>query len=569
MRRVLLVAFLLLLSALMWAPDVRRLAGHPLGIAGVSFNYDGVVTAVDPRSAYSGIRVGDRIDLSRATLEQRTSYAGLGTADAGMHVSIPMLRGDARYTAHVITFPEGAERIQMIWLRDATQIFVMIVGALVLLRRPGPATWGFFLVLFSGSGPVNVVYLLGPHWWRVAGINLFWLIANNGVGAYGAIIFAIYLLHSGPLPRWRRITQAVTLALAAAMFAASIWQANTLAFASAPNGRLWLAYSVLSALPLFMAPVILIATYFESSANLRERLRWIIGGFVLSAICNALDLAGSQGNLGVIQESYVVHSLLVAGTSLFIAVPVAYAVLKHHIIDVSVAISRATAYTALSVFTVGAFTLVDFFFSHALDQKSAGLVADIGLALILGFSFNTLHRRVDSFVDRFLFRKRHRAEEHVAGVAAAMAYAHSEEHVHSMLTSEPVRRVRSHRRSNRLRAAACGRTRSNLVRVPRGEAVRRPPDGRRVDARCRRSGTGLFTRNARRSGAVRPASKRHGFGRGGTHTARAAWRRRGRRSRSAGGRRAAQGSRIAARGAGITATLPPFTVCADATGYPT
>ncbi|HET9095841.1 MAG TPA: hypothetical protein VFN37_04215 [Candidatus Baltobacteraceae bacterium] len=439
MRRVLVVAFLLLLSALLWAPDVRRLAGHPLGIVGLSFNYDGVVTAVDPRAAYSGVRIGDRIDLSRATLEDRASYAGLGTADSRMHVNIPMLRGPTSYTAHMITFPEGAERIQMIWLRDAAQIFVMLAGALVVLRRPSPATWGFFLVLFSGTGPVNVVYLLGPLWWRVVGINLFWLVANNGVGEYGAIIFAIYLLHSGPLPRWRRITQAITLVLAAVMFAVSLWHANTLAFARAPNGSLWIAYSLLSALPLFVAPLVLIATYFESSPNLRERLRWIIGGFVLSAVCNALDQAGSQGNLGLIQESYVVHSLLVAGTYLFIAVPVAYAVLKHHIIDVTVAISRATVYTALSVFTVGAFALVDFFFSHALDQKSAGLVADIGLALILGFSFNTLHQRVDSFVDRFLFHKRHRAEEHVAGLAAAMAYAHSKDHVCAMLTDEPVR----------------------------------------------------------------------------------------------------------------------------------
>lgn len=438
-RRILVVALLSVLSALLWVPDIRRLAGHPLGIVGLSFNYGGAVTAVDPRASYSGVRIGDRIDLSRANLEERTPYAGLGTADSGMQLNIPMLRGNVSYTAHLTTFPEGAERIQMIWLRDAAQIFVMLVGSLVVLRRPSPATWGFFLVLFSGCGPVNDVYLLGPHWWRVAGINLFWLVANNGVGEYGAIIFAMYLLHAGPLPRWRRITQIVTLILAAAMFAASLWQANTLAFARYPNGSLWIVYSLLSALPLFVAPLILIATYFESSPNLRERLRWIIGGFVFSAICNALDQAGSQGNLGLIQESYAVHSLLVAGTYLFIAVPVAYAVLKHHIIDVSVAISRATVYTALSLFTVGAFALVDFFFSRALDQKSAGLVADIGLALILGFSFNTLHQRVDSFVDRFLFHKRHLAEEHVAGVAAAMAYAHSEAQVRSMLTNEPVR----------------------------------------------------------------------------------------------------------------------------------
>src|SRR6185312_14249290 len=116
-----------------------------------------------------------------------------------------------------------------------------------------------------------------------------------------------------------------------------------------------------------------------------------------------------------------------------------YAVLKHHIIDVDVALSRTTVYTALSVFVVGLFALVDPFFTRALDQKSAGLIADIALALVLGFSFNSMHRRVDGFVDRFLFRKRHLAEDHVCGVAGAMGFAHSEALVRAMLTKEPVR----------------------------------------------------------------------------------------------------------------------------------
>ncbi len=438
-RRVAIVTFLLLLSTLTWAPDLRRLAGHPLGITGVSFDYNAVVTNVDPRATSSGIRIGDRLDLRRADLTQRSSYGSLGTSDAGMHVHLPMLHGDTPYTAHITTYAESSDRIDMVWLRNAAQILIMFIGALVVLRRPGAATWGFFLAIFTGCGTVNDVYLLGPDWWRVVGANLYWIVANNGAGSYGAIIFALYLLHSGPLPRWRRVVEAMTYALAAATFIVSTWQANNLLFSSRPNGGVWLAYSALLALPLFVAPLVLIATYFESGPNLRERLRWIIGGFLLSAICNVFDQIGSQGNLGLIQMSYVTHSLLVCGIYLFIAVPVAYAVLKHHIIDVSVAVSRATVYTALSVFIIGLFALVDLFFTQALDQKSAGMIADIGLALILGFSFNTMHHRVDAFVDRFLFRKRHLAEQHVRSVTDAMAFAHNEAHVRTMLTKEPMR----------------------------------------------------------------------------------------------------------------------------------
>jgi hypothetical protein len=438
-KRVIGVAFLLLLSTMLWAPDLRRAFGHPLGITGISFNYEDVVTHVDARAEHSGMRVGDRFDPRTATLAQRFSVNVAATADAGDHLNLPMLRGATPYTAQISTFAEDSQRIDVIWLRDAVQIFVMLIGALVVLRRPSPATWGFFLTIFVGCGPVNDIMLFGPDLWRATATNLFWLVANNGVGSYGAIIFAIYLLHEGTLPRWRHNTQTVTLALAVLTFALSLWQANTLAFATHPNGALWIAYSILVALPLFAAPVILLATYFESAPNVRERLRWIIGGFLLSAVCNAIDQMGSSGNLGIIQTSYVTHSFLIAGMYLFIALPVAYAVLKHHVIDINVALSRATVYTALSVFIVGLFALVDLFFTRALDQKSAGLIADIALALMLGFSFNTMHRRVDGFVDRFLFRKRHLAEEHVRAVTEALSFAHSEAHVRTMLTKEPVR----------------------------------------------------------------------------------------------------------------------------------
>lgn len=437
-KRAFIVAALLLLSVLCWSPDLRRIAGHPLGETGITFDYNDVVTAVDPPAASSGIRIGDRLDLSKADISARSTYGAAGSADAGTLLRLPMLRGTRPYIAQVVTAPETSDRIDVIWLRDAAQILVMLVATLVLLRRPGIATWGLFLAVVVGCGTVNDVYLLGPAWWRVVGINLFWVVANNGTGAYGLLLFAVYLLHDGALPVWRRNVRNATLLLAATCLLISLWQANSIVLSTRPNGTLWIAYSVLLLLPFFAAPVVLIATYFESARNVRERLRWIIGGFLISAICNALDQAGSQGNLGLIQMSYVTHSFLVCGIYLFVTAPVAYAILKHHIIDINVAISRATVYTLLSVFIVGLFALVDLFFTRALAQNNAGLIADIGLALVLGFSFNTMHGRVDAFVDRFLFRARHVAEEHVRAVADGMAFAHSEAHVHSMLTKEPL-----------------------------------------------------------------------------------------------------------------------------------
>jgi hypothetical protein len=122
-----------------------------------------------------------------------------------------------------------------------------------------------------------------------------------------------------------------------------------------------------------------------------------------------------------------------------LAFTVLYAVLKHHIIDINVAISRALVYTILSAIMVGAFALIDLFFSRALSARSAGLMADIALALVLGFFFNGLHFRVDRFVDRVLFRQRHTAEEHLRTVIRALPFTISEQQVDRLLVEEPVR----------------------------------------------------------------------------------------------------------------------------------
>lgn len=435
-RRVLIVAASLLVLAVLAGPDLRRVFGHPLGVAPVSIDFRGVVRAVDNADVTPAVHVLDRLDFARAGPDERFGYAPGNTADAGEQGVTKLLRGHASFTATGNTHAE-ASRAAMVWLRAIIQLLVATLGAVVVLRRPSVATWGFFICMALGLAPMNDVYLLGPLWWRRAAWFLYW--QADVLPQYGALYFALHLLHDGPLPRWRTVAQNVAVAVTGIACIAMLWHAWALLYWNQVD--IWGSYAfvALSTLPLLVAPVILIATFYESTPNVRERLRWIIGGFAIGTACNVFDLLGSQGNLGVIQMSYVTHSLLVCGVYVPIALPVAYAILKHHIIDVNVAISRATAYTALSVTIVGAFALVDFFFTSVLAEKNAGIIAEIAVALVLGFSINTMHARIDSFVDSILFRARHVALGYVEKLAHAMSYAHSRENASSMLVDEPVR----------------------------------------------------------------------------------------------------------------------------------
>lgn len=436
-RRILALAFFLILAAAIVGPDLRRVFGHPLGLSGVTFDYSGTVVGVNERALREGVRKGDRADLARANVDLRQSVV-MGYAVApGLHYDLPLIRGTQHMTVPIVTTPESRDRLAMVWLRFVVQCIVTLLATLLVLRRPNAATWGLFFVMLAGCSPTNDTYMLGPMPWRVFAWNVFWIV--NAALPCGSLFFAVHLLHPGPLPLWRRRLEAVLIVISAAAFVNALLLANFTLFAGSPHVLNWIAYAISGPLPYYLAPAIMIATYFESMPQVRQRLRWIMSGFLIAALATTADTLGSQGNLGVYQTTYVQHSLLVVSEYIGIMVPVTYAILKHHIIDVNVAISRATVYTALSIFVVGSFALVDLIFSRVLTENRAGLIADVVLALILGFTFNSVHHHVDGFVDRMLFRRKHLAETYVAGLAPAMAFARNPAHVCSLLLDEPRR----------------------------------------------------------------------------------------------------------------------------------
>ncbi len=118
---------------------------------------------------------------------------------------------------------------------------------------------------------------------------------------------------------------------------------------------------------------------------------------------------------------------------------VAYAVIRHRVIDVSFVVSRALVYGVLTALLVGGFAIVDWLFIEKLKLARLGTIAEIGVAVAAGFWFNSLHRRVDSFIDATFFRQRHRAERQLSQIAAALPFVTTTAGVAEVLVSEPVR----------------------------------------------------------------------------------------------------------------------------------
>jgi len=125
--------------------------------------------------------------------------------------------------------------------------------------------------------------------------------------------------------------------------------------------------------------------------------------------------------------------------SIVAPIAVAYAIVKHRVIDVGFVVSRTLVYGILTSVIIGGFALIDWLFIDKLKLARLGTIAEMGFAVAGGFWFNGLHKRVDSFIDAIFFRQRHKAERQLARDAAALQFSTTTEAVAHVLVAEPVR----------------------------------------------------------------------------------------------------------------------------------
>jgi len=102
-------------------------------------------------------------------------------------------------------------------------------------------------------------------------------------------------------------------------------------------------------------------------------------------------------------------------TIAFLALGIAYPILRHRLVDLNILISRATVFTIVSLVLVAIFVTVEWgaakVLEHTLgvstdrgDATSQGIT--LGLVIVLGLSARSIHRLVDNGMMRTFFRKR-------------------------------------------------------------------------------------------------------------------------------------------------------------------
>jgi hypothetical protein len=387
----------------------------------------------------SGIRAGDALDLRLMTPEAR--YWERNELLAGVPIRLAIVRnGLVRW---LTVRPEPYTQIPFwassqwlfnwaFWLGSALSISI---AALLMWRRPDGAevrTLALTLVLIN----------LGENLFPINGWLTVWPrldVALNVVAQFvfsaGVALLAHYaLLFGRPVSIARHVLTVVVYVVAA--LSAFIWTGAAQG-GPGPGGALGIAGLWLGTLDVhaWLAARPLLSFAFVVGPSAIALLSAIVAVRAASG-AERTRVAWATGSLGVlylfgiatIQSYFTTNAVLyywILNVAWFVApLGLVYALLKRRLLDVGFVLNRAAVFTGVSLFVVGAFTLVEWALGGWLHSagRVANVVVSASIALALGLSLHQIHLRVDRVVDSIFFRKRYEDERALKRFAREVAF---------------------------------------------------------------------------------------------------------------------------------------------------
>jgi len=421
--------------------DSHDVSWGPHGSLGFSTDYDGKVKAVQPRSPASsaGILPGDRVDLARTAPDDRYYLAGSpARIPAGERVTFNLIApGGQRQitlTAPREPFPL-VSRFDLLARTLASFVFVIVGGMLVLLR-PSIMTWGFYLYCLGFSPGIAFASLSRYPSFDAHAVNVLAGDILTAAATVGIFVFALFFMRDNP-STWRRFAERLVPYLFL-MFAILICYPDVAnLFLGMRAERVQEVMLALQGAMLGLSIVITLDTYIRARAGDRERIRFVVLGLIvgiLGTYSGVLLLFSSV--LPFAPPQWIGGLLLLLNITL--PVTVAYAVIRHRVLDLSFVVSRAIIYGILTFVLGSVFALISWFIGHELEATNLARILEIGAAIGLSFWLNDLQAKVSGLIDRIFFRQRRAAMLRLSRLAEAMPHAQQRETVDKFLIDEPV-----------------------------------------------------------------------------------------------------------------------------------
>ncbi len=409
------------------------------GELGFQSDYDGNVKVVAPDSAASraGIVAGDRIDLFRTPFDSRAYVAGSpARVPAGTHVMVwvnhrGVDRLDELVPTHE-TYPPIA-KLNLVSRTIAALIFVVVGGLLVLLR-PSPMTWGFYLYCLGFSPGIAFAGFSRFPSPTMHAINIIGGDLLTAAGTVGILFFAMGFLCENPAPWRQRVERAIPILFV--LFALLVTYPDVanllLGWPAELAQRIMLT---LQGAVFALSIIAVFQTYIHGQPQNRPRIQWVVVGLLVGILGTYVgSLLAFSSALPFTTPRWFQSSLLVLNVTL--PLTVAYAVVRHRVFEVSFVVSRAIVYAILTFMIVSTFALIEWFVGQELAAARLAVFIEIAVAVAISFWVNSLEKQVGKLVDGIFFRRRREALQRIERDANAVHRAREQSTVDGYVVNE-------------------------------------------------------------------------------------------------------------------------------------
>jgi len=392
---------------------------------------DGVTPASPADKA--GIKVGDIVGRD-IPLRGREILWGPGVAYPGERLTVDVERGGKRRVLTLIATTgqlSGADALSWAILL-VTVTISFIVGALLALIKPSKMTWGFYLFTIAAiwlppGGPQYI-----PPGWMTAYIWL-WGCVIVPAGLLGYVMFCLRFPNDS-VTSWQRIVETLLPLILIVWVAGDMLQMLARMFYVAPAafvdtwGTIWdIGLPCIAVLGILS----LAATYRTSTEAAKHRIRWVFFGVALGLIPFATAALNFQKLFNLDDWVYA------TGESVGVALPlaIAYAVLRHRVIDVRFVISRALVLGFIATVIGAVIVCLDWLFSTKLSGSRSLTAIYAGAALLVGFWLNASRQRIATVVDSLFYRQWHRTQQQASAIGDSIHRATSKTDLYELLTT--------------------------------------------------------------------------------------------------------------------------------------
>jgi hypothetical protein len=401
--RIVLTVMIVTVAAANLAASFFFSSDLPIGVALAA---DGGLT-VQQREVLAlppSLQQGDRIDVASMGFDTRAAigiHAHLGRVPVGKVYMLPVIREGAVLQAPVAS--QAVPRRLLVLTFDAgvafTWTLLAVISLLLIWRGRSPAAWG--MALWS-TGYVLGVANRDVHADGMAGVALqttcilFYAIARAGFYLMAEALVAHRLA-----PRTRLAFRLGFWTLL--LVGSGTHLAGFLLFCmDGSTAMLGAAYSMVFSWIYLIPFALLLAGYRTAGAEERARLRWVLA--------STLAITVSVTFTNLMPEGILSNWIQVAAFAAS-AVGIAYALLRHRVVDVSIVVDRALVYGCVTALVVGIVAAMNSLALKLALPPGAGWLLQVVVPLSLGITLGRVRSFLDRVVEQVFFRRKYLAEK--------------------------------------------------------------------------------------------------------------------------------------------------------------